>query len=155
MTKIDVKQLRRAETSLKDVNQRFALELTARRVTDYGAEIILQNSVAGVKIRHSAHDGNGLHVLVARLVDGNFPPHPDLIHENTDLCRFDIRDIASLRLDRLPATLAVKIQNDKPLDGQDVATLLRSCCSDILVGDFSVFAAVQRIVKERAKAINK
>ena len=153
MAENDREPLRQAEKVLEGTRERFALEIVQRNSSKFGEESIFHNGVAGIKVRHSQRDGEGLHVLVAKLVDGEFPPHPGTINEETELRRFDIRDIASVRIDRLLGALSEKIRNNGPLTATDIDVLLTSCCSDVLMGDFSVFRKTSRLVKDRARRL--
>jgi hypothetical protein len=145
--------LAKAEEAVKPLKAKYNLEVIQRKTNEYGEELTLQNAMAGVRIRHSVRDGKGLVVVVGRLDNGRFPPHPGPIHEGTDLIRFDLRDIASLRMDRISKSLQNKLRADAPIDGEDVATLLSHCCADILSGDFSIFGAASRIVEDRAERL--
>jgi hypothetical protein len=153
MTRKTSPELAKADKALKSLKSRYALVVTEREMDVYGDEFTLQNEVAGIKIRHSLRDGKGLHVLVGQLVNDQFPPHPGTIDEKTSLLRFDLRDIASLRMDRISQSLQKKVTNGIPIDTKDVAELLTNCCGDILSGDFSLFEAASRIVKKRAKRL--
>jgi hypothetical protein len=152
-TEKSFQQLAKAEEAVKPLKAKYNLEIVKRKTGEYGEELTLQNAVAGVRIRHSLRDGKGLLVVVGQLDDGRFPPHPGPIHEGTVLTRFDLRDIASLRMDRISESLQNKLRADVPIDGEDVAKLLSHCCADILSGDFSIFGAASRIVKARAERL--
>ena len=145
-----LRPLAEAEEAIEPLKGKYNLDVVQRNTNEYGEEFTLQNAVAGVRIRHSVRDGEGLLVIVGRLDTGRFPPHPGSIHEETDLIRFDLRDIASLRMDRISESLQKKLKGDLPINGEDVAELLSRCCADILSGDFSIFTAASRIVKDRA-----
>jgi hypothetical protein len=128
--------LAKAEEAVKPLKTKYNLEVVLRKISEYGEEFTLQNAVAGVRIRHSLRDGKGLLVVVGRLDNGRFPPHPGPIHEGADLIRFDLRDIAPLRMDRISEWLQNKLRADAPIDGEDVAKLLNDCCADMFSGDF-------------------
>jgi hypothetical protein len=149
----DQSQLRQAEMILNPIAEKFGLRVVQRNSSAYGEEIIFQNDIAGVKVRRSDRDGKGLLVTVAKLIGGEFPSHPGTINEQTKLFRFDIRDVATVRTERLSETLSKKIRNDSPLNATDVKALLTSCCSDVLMGDFSIFNRTSQLVKERAKRL--
>ena len=152
-TENSLQPLANAEEAVKPLKAKYNLKVVQRKTSEYGEEFTLQNAVAGVRVRHSLRDGKGLLVVVGRLDDGRFPPHPGPIHEGADLVRFDLRDIALLRMDRISESLQNKLRADAPIDGEDVAKLLNHCCADILSGDFSIFGAASRIVKDRAERL--
>lgn len=150
ITEKNLHPLADAEEAVKPLKAKYGLEVAQRNTSKYGEELVLQNEVAGVKIRHSPRDGEGLHVLVGRLVDGRFPPHPGSFDEQTELHRFDLRDIASACPEGLPSSLYAKIEKDTPIDAADVAALLAKCCGNLLAGNFSLFRTLSPLVKQRA-----
>jgi hypothetical protein len=153
MTQKASHELRKAHEALKRLKSTYNLTVTEKDTDVYGAEFTLQNAVAGVNIRYSLRDGKGLHVRVGQLVNGRFPSYPIMIDEETKLFAFDLRDIASLRMDHISQSLQKKITNGMPIEANEVAQLLSNCCGDILSGDFSLFGAASRIVKDRAKRL--
>jgi hypothetical protein len=114
----------------------------------YGLSVVYKNDFAGVMFEFSPLESCGWRVVVGRLVDNCFPKHPGRLSHDTILDRFDIRDIAALRIDMIPE-LSSKIEYLAPLDLQEFCFILMRCCRDIFFGDFSLFPALQERVLGR------
>ena len=120
----------------------------------YGLVLTLQNNVAGAKFEYSPREGAGWHVVIGQLVEGRFPPHPIDIKEDTRLLRYDIRDLATERIELIP-TLAKKIRAQESLSASEVVFIVDHCAKDIFRGDFSVFPALRIRVMERLAEFNR
>jgi hypothetical protein len=145
-------QVEKAAASLTGI---FGLKVELRKASKFGEEIILQNQVAGIKIRHSKRDGQGLHALVGKLVMGEFPGHPGSIDDETRLDSFDVRDVALIRINNVSGPVAEKIRKGSPLNDRDIKLLIQGCCSDVLNGNFAVFALADQVVKDRARRLTQ
>jgi hypothetical protein len=141
-------QSRELHLAIKEVAELFGLSVIKEESDAYGLELLLQNSVAGVKFEFSPQDQSGWRAIVGRLSDGQFPKHPIRIDRESVLHRFDLRDVAALRVELIPE-LAGKIRDLAPLSAREVSHILQTCCTDILKGDFSLFARLQERVVSR------
>lgn len=128
--------------------KKFRLSSVKEEADSYGLEATFQNDVTGVKFEYSPGEGTGWRAIVGRLVDGKFPKHPIHIDRDTKFNRFDIRDIAALRISLIPE-IADKIANMSPLSAVEICLILNRCCRDIFDGDFSSFAALRDRVLKR------
>lgn len=135
--------------ALKKITAHFELKTIKKEFDEYGFELLLQNQTTGVKCQFSPREGKGWIVILGRLKDGAFPRHPIHISDDTQLDRFDIRDVATVQLGSIPE-LTKEIENDLPLKMRDIIHLLDVCCSDILKGNFEIFEELESIVKGRA-----
>jgi hypothetical protein len=135
-------------SAIKGTADLFRLSLVKEEADAYGLEILLRNTLAGVKFEFSPQEGSGWRVVVGQLIDGQFPGHPIRIDRHTVLNRFDLRDIAALRLELVPE-LAGKIDALAPLSAKEMCVLLERCCVDIFQGDFSFFSSLSERVKSR------
>jgi hypothetical protein len=133
-----------------DVAVRFGLSVAKEESDAYGLELVLQNKVAGVKFEFSPQEQSGWHAVVGKLSDGQFPRHPIRIDRLTVLERFDMRDIAALRLEAVPE-VAAKITALAPLSAAEMVLILERCCADLLNGDFSLFADLRERVLARVQ----
>ena len=136
--------------AIKGITERFGLSLVKEESDRYGLEVLLQNRVAGVKFQFSPQEESGWRAVVGRLCEGQFPRHPITIDRHTVLHRFDLRDIAALRIDSIPE-LAGKIASLAPLSASEMSVLVARCCGDLLNGDFSLFAPLQERVLARSQ----
>jgi hypothetical protein len=143
-----VKQSDELHNAVKGLSDTFHLSVVKEEFDAYGLEVLLQNAVAGVRFDFSPQEGSGWRVVVGQLVDGQFPRHPIRIDRDTVLNRFDLRDIAALRVELIP-DLAGKIHNFAPLSAMEMSAILERCCADILQGDFSLFAHLHNRVISR------
>lgn len=134
--------------AIKNIAELFELSLVKEDSDVYGLEILLQNKVAGVKFEFSPQDSPGWRAVVGQLSDGRFPRHPIQINRQSVLCRFDLRDIAALRVELIPE-LAEKILTLAPLSASEMSRILEACCADIFRGDFSLFIHLQERVMSR------
>lgn len=137
--------------AIKDVVERFGLSAIREDSDAYGLELLMQNSVAGVKFEFSPQDQTGWRAVIGQLSNGQFPKHPIRIDRQSVLQRFDLRDVAALRIELIPE-LAGKVRDLAPLSALDVSQILQSCCADIFNGDFSLFARLQERVLSRLPA---
>lgn len=145
-------QSRELHLAIKDVAGRFGLSVIREASDVYGFELLLQNTVAGVKIEFSPQDPPGWHAIVGQVSNGQFPKHPIRIDRQSVLQRFDLRDVAALRIELIPE-LAGKIHDPGPLSASEVCHILQACCTDIFNGDFSLFARLQeRVISRLSKS---
>ncbi|WP_300327325.1 hypothetical protein [Accumulibacter sp.] len=141
-------QSRELHLAIKDVAELFGLSVINEESDVYGLELLLQNSVAGVKFEFSPQDQSGWRAIVGQLSNGQFPKHPIRIDRQSVLHRFDLRDVATLRIELIPE-LAGKIRDLAPLSAREVSHVLQTCCADMFKGDFSLFARLQERVISR------
>ena len=137
--------------AVKGVAELFDLSLVKEESDAYGLEVLLQNNVAGVKFEFSPQEEEGWRAVVGRLSEGQFPRHPIRIDRRTVLHRFDLRDIAALRIELIPE-LAGKIRTLAPLSAREMSVLLERCCADLFKGDFSLFARLRERIMSRLPA---
>lgn len=141
-------QSRELHLAIEGVAEIFGLSVEKEESDAYGLELLLQNNVAGVKFEFSPQDQSGWRAIVGQLSNGQFPKHPIRIDRQSVLQRFDLRDIAALRIELIPE-LAGKIRDMAPLSAREVSHILQACCTDIFKGDFSLFARLQERVMSR------
>jgi hypothetical protein len=141
-------QSRELHLAIKSVAELFGLSAIREESDAYGLELLLQNSVAGVKFEFSPQDQSGWRAIIGQLSNGQFPKHPIRIDRQSVLQRFDLRDVAALRIELIPE-LAGKIRDLAPLSAREVSHILQACCADIFKGDFSLFARLQERVMSR------
>jgi hypothetical protein len=144
-------QLQELRGAVKGVTELYGLYLVNEEIRAYGLEVLLQNSVAGVKFEFSPQEGSGWRVVVGQLLEGQFPRHPIRIDRHTVLHRFDLRDIAAQRVELVPE-LAEKLSSLAPLSASEMCVLLERCCADLFKGDFSLFARLRERVMSRLPA---
>jgi hypothetical protein len=140
-------------TAVKGVSDLFGLSLVREEADVYGLEVLLQNNAAGVKFEFSPQERVAWRAIVARLPEGKFPSHPILIDQHTVLHRFDLRDIAALRIELVPE-LMQKINDLAPLSASEMCLLLERCCADIFRGEFSIFDKLRERVLSRLSVVS-
>jgi len=130
----------------------YELVLVCEEDDIYGSRLIYQNQTTALVLDYSPSAGNGWRGMIARLEDGHLPKYPIFVTEQTQLSQFDVRDLASIRINRIPE-LAEKIRGQRPLDAREVVSLVDACGADTLLGEFSVFSQMREIVMQRVRAL--
>lgn len=119
---------------------------------DCGVFITYLNKTTGVRISLEPREG-GIFVLLAQLINGKLPPYPIFIKPETKLQSFYLDDIISLKssLQSHEQTAQNKNSNNELTNKlYYYSTMLKKYASDILLGDFTIFPQLERIVKKRA-----
>jgi hypothetical protein len=141
-------QARELHLALKKVSEHFGLSVIKEDSDSYGLEMLMQNGTTGVKFEYSPRDQVGWRAIVGQLSSGQFPKHPVRIDRQSILHRFDLRDVAALRIELIPE-LADKIISLAPLTAGEISHILEKCCTDIFRGDFSLFIHLRARVMSR------
>ena len=132
----------------------YGLDQVCEKNEDWGFAMVYKNQMVGVNLTFELRDFY-LFVKVVRLLGGNFPSSPGEIQPNTILDSFDLDDIVGLRSsDSLIPPYKGSTSFNLSFFDQIVSTQaenLRVFASDLLGGDFSIFAELDRVVKERAR----
>lgn len=143
-----VKRLRFLEDDFQ-----FQLEKIERET--FGVFIIYRNSSTAVRVSLEPREG-GIFVLVCRLIDGKIPEYPIFVKPDTPVNCFYLDDIVRLKMGELPSRPVVK-QLLSPADVEatliEISSLLREFAVDLLKGNFTIFADLDRVVKIRAKEL--
>lgn len=133
----------------------FQLEKVERK--PFGIFITYLNSSTGVRVSLEPREGR-IFVLVCRLIDGKIPEYPIFVKPDTPLNCYYLDDIVRLKLDKLPSRPVVK-QLLSPTGAEtaltEISSLLREFAADILTGNFTMFADLDRVVKTRAKELTE
>ncbi len=116
----------------------------------WGLALIYQNSTTGLQLEYSPGEQEGWRAVIGRLVAGSFPKHPIHIKEDTELHRFDLRDLAAERIQDLPE-YQDKISTNAPLTVAEIADIASRSAVDLLRGNFSVFPILRLRVLARAQ----
>jgi hypothetical protein len=125
-----------------------------KKKTEWGFRSIYGNKVTAVDLTFEQRDFC-LFVRLVKLRNGEFPANPGEIRPDSVLDGFDLDDILGLRSPErlIPPHSGSSLLNITFFD-QLVATQvnnLREFASDVLRGDFSVFAELDHVVKRRAR----
>jgi len=143
------------KSALSDITRKHGMALVDEDYDIYGATLLYQNRATGLRCAHSPKEGGGWIVVIGKLKNGCFPKHPIHIDDSTNIDRFNIRDLASLRLKYLPDILRKKIEHNLELLPKNIDELLKNCCGALLDGNFAAFEPASVIVKKRAKRLAK
>ena len=154
--------------------EKFGCRVVSRKDNSWrwGYEVTYQNSTTAVKIRYEPAD-HYVFILLCQLVNGKIPDYPVSIHRKTKLHQFYLDDLLVLRSpgtrirskpfgDTIPDDLSAKqiieacvanpfTKHDLEHMVKTYAAALRKHGADILRGDFTVFAQLEKIVKKRAE----
>jgi len=125
----------------------------------YGCYITYNNDIVAVEVSYEIKDG-GLFVMLCRMVDGGLPPQEVFVRSKTVLNRFDLEDIVSLKepsidLEQDFADPHKPTTKELETNLRVYAEALKTYAKDILRGDFSTFADLEKIVKRRANVLKE
>ncbi len=150
--------------------EEFGCRVGGKKSDAFEDELIYRNATTAVKIRYEPRE-KYVFVLLCRLVNGKIPPYPIFVRHEKELTQFYLDDLLTLRS---PATIirkkyhrerfadkedlhqAIKASLEEPFTEQNLehmiktyAAALREHGSDILKGNFTVFAELEKIVRKR------
>jgi hypothetical protein len=97
----------------------------------------------------------GIFIMLCRMVNGKLPPYPIFVRRETVLNWFDLEDIVALKEPSIELEQDFA-DSDNPTAKELAENLkvyagaLKKYAKDILSGDFSSFAKLEKIVKKRA-----
>ncbi len=117
----------------------------------YGIGVDYISSTAGVRVRYEPRE-RYIFIKLSRLIDGKMPKYD---HENA----FGLNNVLILRspksvIEPKPLKEAFT-KTDLNIMLKCYAEAVRLYAADILMGDFSIFPELEKIVKERAEKYNK
>ena len=141
------------------LNAEYRLKATNIEKDVYGCYAIYSNDVVAVEIDFSIKDG-GIFIMLCRMVNGELPAQEIFVRSETVLNRFDLEDVVNLKnpsmeleqdfVDLYNPTAKELVENLKVY-----AEALKKYAKDILSGDFSSFAELEKIVKRRANVLRE
>lgn len=131
---------------------KFELSLAKSEEDAWGLTLVYQNSTTGLQLEYSPGEQDGWRAVIGMLVAGSFPKHPIHITENTALKRFDVRDLATERIQYLPEYQ--DITSKASLNIGEITDIVSRSAADLFGGDFSVFSALQLRVLARLYPAN-
>ncbi len=126
----------------------YGFRRTHRLSSSIGYEVEYKNATTGLRIYFEARD-RILEVLLCRLVEGSLVKDPICLKRTSENYCFDIVFLAKLRC---PDWHYFGIDNTDAEIESDVveqAKLIQSLADDVLRGDFTVFAELEKMEKER------
>lgn len=147
--------IRRAMQPLAD---RFGLRIADEAETPSASEVLYLNKSTGLRVMLDWRDFRPFLTLY-KLVNGLLPPdRPEAIDLHVPLQAFDVDDLLILRAGA--GSPVGKMLGRRDADEachllEEYATALERYASDVLDGDFSVFAELNRVVAERYAAARK
>ena len=140
-----------AECAIEQLRSQFGLALVKSEEDEWGLTLLYRNSTTGLQLEYSPAEQKGWRAVIGRLVAGSFPKHPIYITQDTDLQRFDLRDLAAERAQN-PPEIQAKVLSGAPLTVTELSEITSRSATDVLLGDFSVFPALRLRVLARVSA---
>jgi hypothetical protein len=155
----------RADEWQASVNEHFGFleSIYGFRVTQVDASSVWNNRVTyqtattGVYVDSNAEFGR-VEVSLVRLLDGELPLYPIFVRRDTVLHEFPLDWLLMVRARHLLSELrAAKGLNDEQVEKslKLLAGAVNDYAADVLRGDFSIFAALEALVKQNAQAIHR
>lgn len=130
----------------------FGFREVSSESDNWDYHILFCNSTTGVRISYETRE-NDVFVMLIRLMDGKLPEYPIFIDDNTSISYFDLQDLLSIRdpnyEDDNPE--ATEINSEIEISLKKMAEGLKAWARDILMGDFTIFSDLEKIVRNRAK----
>ena len=159
--------------------EEFGCRIVSRKDNSWrwGYEITYKNSTTAVKIRYEPTYRH-VFILLCQLVNGKIPDYPVFIKSKTKLNQFYLDDLLVIRspdakilhrkpfgninFDDLDAKQIIEaVAAAPPFTKRDLghmvktyAAALRRHGADVLRGDFTVFAKLEKIVRKRAEELH-
>jgi len=145
---------RTCKKEFRFLSAEYGLKTTSIKKDVYGCYATYRNDVVAVEISFEIKDG-GIFIMLCRMVNGELPEDEIFVRSETVLNRFDLEDVVNLNdpsvdlepdfADPYNPTAKELVENLKVY-----AEALKKYAKDILSGDFSIFAELEKIVKGRA-----
>lgn len=137
----------------------YGLKMAQVEKAAYGCYVTYNNEVVAVEVSYDIKDG-GLFVMLCRMVNGKIPPQEVFIRSETLINRFDLEDVVSLKepsidLEQDFADPHKPTAKELRTNLKIYAEALKTYAKDILGGDFSSFADLEKIVKRRANVLKE
>jgi hypothetical protein len=137
----------------------YELKMTNVEKEAYGCYVTYNNGVVAVEVSYDIKDG-GLFVMLCRMVNGQLPPQEVFVRSETVLNRFDLEDVVSLKepsidLEQNFADPHRPTVKELETNLRMYAEALKTYAKDILGGDFSSFADLEKVVKRRANVLKE
>lgn len=139
------------ETRLGAVLGAHSLSLRSESSDNWGQRVVYANATTGL-IVHSSIEFNRVEVSLVRLVEGEVPPYPIFVSNTPVLHQFLIDNLLALRAPELIHELRKLVGlGGKERDRQLTAYghWLDQYAGDVLDGDFTAFAEMEREVRRR------
>ena len=143
----------------KFLESKFACTLYKSSKEDWGYEMIYINKTTGVKIIHEFRESD-IFILLYQLVDGELIEDARNIKDDTVILSHGLDDIVNIRNSSALIRPTYKYAVDSKYHDKDhgmsyyvadYAKNLEKYANDVLMGDFTIFPTLDKIVKERAK----
>ena len=140
-----------AQRATAALRSKFGLSLVNSEEDAWGLTLLYQNPTTGLQLVYSPGEQEGWRAVIGKLVAGSFPKHPVHIKQDTELLRFDLRDLAAERIQDLPEYQG-RIWSNTSLTVDELIDIASRSAADVFVGNFSVFSALRLRVLARVRA---
>ena len=145
-------QAAEAQHAMETTCAQFGLSLVSSEDDAWGLRLLYRNSTTGLQLEYSPGEQQGWRAVIGKLTDGTFPKHPVHFKQDTDLQRFDLRDLAAERIQELPE-YRDKILSKVPLTIGELTGIVSRSAADVFAGKFSVFSALRLRVLARTQPV--
>lgn len=152
-----------AEEKFSFLTSDFKFKLIKSHGYNWGYELLYLNEVTGVKIIYEYREAY-IFITLCELLDGKIIENPFKIEEDSILYCHSLDDVINIRH---PSDLVKPAyqyskeskyydeQNGLALYVATIANNLKKYASDILLGNFSIFKKLDRVVKDRVENFNR
>lgn len=132
----------------------FDFKVVETRRDQFGADVTLQNATTVINLGFELREHH-VFVMLYRLIDGNLPRYKSLMEFDNDFeNRFDLDDLINIRAPSLTVEQSLgrsPTRSDVERILKQYAAILQHHASDVLNGEFQVFAELGRTKLERMK----
>jgi hypothetical protein len=135
----------------------YNFKIVTKDYTKFSDYIVYKNNTTAIQISLERRDC-GIFFELIRLVNGDIPPRPIFITNDTELNRFDFLDFLSIVAPDLKLSIFDHIELlfspnwKKNINNvlSQLAINLKNYGHDVLTGDFNIFPQLEKIVKQRS-----
>jgi hypothetical protein len=139
------------ERHLRDVLDSQAMRYESQSHTNWGETVRYANATTGLIVARSI-EFNRSEVSLVRLVNDGFPPYPIFVGTTPVLHQFLLDNLIALRAPELVPQLRLLTgltHEEVAVQLERYAAWLNTYAADVMSGDFTVFADLEAVVRQR------
>ena len=137
----------------------YGCRLMECKEENWGYNLLYLNDTTGVKITYEYREAY-IFIVLYKLVNGRLVKNPGCVDDDTELHGYGLDDIVNLRNPDAIIKPAYEYGDDSEYHDEQngmtryvsqFAKNLKQYGYDVLLGDFSIFEEIEKIVKKRAR----
>jgi hypothetical protein len=132
------------------LSEEFGFREAKKESSSWGHILYFKNDTTAVRVSLE-WEYPGVFVHLYRLVDGQVVENPIIIRQESELTNYSVDDLLSIRAPELGLSPIFGHSDEIEKKLESYASAVRAYAADVLEGDFTVFAELDKIVKRRAQ----